>query len=112
MGGAMSERKPWFLVMTPADANRPDAPWLRHGAASRRKVVATPIAIEGWLVILGFVAALVAVMLLIWIRGVAGGALSILAATIMTAVVAGAIVGGFACIVRSRSVRLPPQAPP
>lgn len=104
----MSQRKPWFLLMTPADANRPDAPWLRRGAASRRKVVATPIAIEGWLVTLGFVAVLVGVMLLIWMRGVAGGALSILSGTLLTLVVGGAIIAGFAWIVRARSMRLPP----
>jgi hypothetical protein len=104
----MSQRKPWFLVMTPADANRPDAPWIRHGAVSRRKVVATPIAIEGWLVTLGFVAALVGVMLLIWMRGVAGGALSIPSAVLLTLVVGGAIIAGFVAIVRARSMRLPP----
>src|SRR5688572_20743365 len=108
MGAAMSQRKPWFLLMTPADANRPDALWLRRGAASGRKVVATPIAIEGWLVTLGFVAALVGVMLLIWMRGVAGGLLSVLSAVLLTLAVGGPIIGAFAWIVRARSMRLPP----
>jgi hypothetical protein len=104
----MRERKPWFLVMTPPDANRPDSQWVRRGAASRGKAVATPIALEGWLVTLGFVALLVGAMLLIWLRGVAGGALSIVAAVPITLVVGAAIVGGFVWIPRARSTRFPP----
>ena len=104
----MSDRKPWFLLMTPADANRPDSQWVRQGAASRGKIVATPIAPEGWLVLLGFIGLLVAVPLLIWLRGHASGALSLAGAIIATLVSIGVIVGGVVWIVRARATRLPP----
>jgi len=61
----MADEKPWFLVMTPADANHPETDWLRVGA-SRGKVVALPIAPQGWLALLGFVAILIAVPWAIW----------------------------------------------
>jgi hypothetical protein len=108
MGVLMSDRKPWFLLMTPADANRPDSQWTRQGAASRGKIVATPIAPEGWLVLLGFIALLVVVLLLIWLRGYASGALSTVSAIVTSLVSIGVIVAGFVWIVRARATRLPP----
>ena len=104
----MTDRKPWFLVMTPEDANRPGSQWVRHGAASRGKVVARPIAPEGWLVTRGFVALLVGAMLLIWTRGVASGSLSVPIAVLATLLVGGALIGGFVWIVSARCTRLPP----
>lgn len=59
----MSTDRPWFLVMVPANANRPDSQWLRLGAASRGKVVALPIAWEGWVALMVFVALIVALPL-------------------------------------------------
>lgn len=108
MGAAVSERKPWFLVMTPADANRPDSPRIRYGAVSRGKVVATPIAPEGWLVLLAFVALVVGTVLLIWGRGVTGGSLSIAAGVVATLIAIGVLVGGLVWVIRAGATRLPP----
>jgi len=52
----MAGSKPWFLVMTPKDANGPGADWKREHAASRGKIVARPIAKEGWIALVIFVA--------------------------------------------------------
>jgi hypothetical protein len=43
----MAERKSWFLVMTPAVANRSEARWLCLGALSRGSVVTLPTSAAG-----------------------------------------------------------------
>jgi hypothetical protein len=103
----MSEQRPWFLVKTPADANRPGSGWVRIGAASRGKVVAQPVTWEGWLVVIGFIALLVAVPLLIWLGGLAGGHFSLAEAVVVTMLAVAILVAGFVWIIRSRSTRLP-----
>jgi hypothetical protein len=103
----MPERKPWFLVMTTADANRPGSDWLRVGASSRRKVVARPIATEGWLVLLGFIALLAGAPLVIWLGGFAGGRFGLVSAIVMTILAVAVIVAGLIWVIRARSTRLP-----
>ena len=103
----MSERKAWFLVMTPDEAKRPDAPWLRIGAG-RGKVVAAPIAPEGWLVLVAFVVLLVAAGLAIWTGGYAAGRLSLGWAGILTLIALTALILALIWIVRLRMTRLPP----
>ena len=104
----MSERKPWFLVMTPEDANRPGSQWVRLGATSRGKVVARPIAPEGWYTLVAFVVVLTAAPLIIWLAGFLSGALSLVAAILATIVAVAAIVLGFVLLIRARTTRLPP----
>jgi hypothetical protein len=103
----MPERKPWFLVRTTADANRPGSDWIRIGAASRRKIVARPIATEGWLVLFGCIALLVAAPLAIWLGAFGGGRLSLAPAIVATILAVAAIVAGLIWIIRTRSTRLP-----
>ena len=104
----MSERKPWFLVMRPEDANRQGSEWVRVGAASRGKVVARPIAPEGWYALIAFIILLWAPPLIIWLAGFLSGALSLVAAIIATVIVVAVVVIGFVGIVRVRTTRLPP----
>jgi hypothetical protein len=103
----MPERKPWFLVMTAANANQPDSGWTRVGAASRGKIVARPIAPEGWLTLLGFIALLIAAPLLIWLGGLLGGYVSLVEAIVATLLAIAVLVAGFVWIIRARSTRLP-----
>ncbi len=103
----MPERKPWFLVMRPADANRPDSQWLRQGAASRGKVTALPIAAEGWIALIAFVVLLPAAAAAIWLA-FAAGRLSLYGALGLTIVAEAAIIAGFVMLVRARMTRLPP----
>src|SRR5690349_5151586 len=104
-------RKPWFLLMTPADANRPDSGWTRAGAYSRGKLAARPIAPEGWLATLAFVVLISVAPLPVWLVGLGRGHISLVEAITLTVVIVAAIVGGFVWLVKSRSTRLPPQAP-
>ncbi len=104
----MAERKPWFLVMTPEDANRAGSQWVRIGAASRGKVVARPIAREGWLVLLAFAVSMTLAPLIVWLGLFLTGQLSVVGAVIWTAVAVAAIVTGFVLLVQSRMTRLPP----
>ena len=105
----MSDRKPWFLVMTPEDANRAGSQWIRQGAVSRGKVVARPIAPEGWYALAGFIALLIAVPLAIWLWGFLSGVYSLTFAIIATVLAIAAIVIGFVRLVSSRTTRLPPS---
>jgi hypothetical protein len=109
-GEAQMERKPWFLVMTAANANQPGSGWMRAGAASRGKVVARPIAPEGWLTLLGFIVLLIAAPLL-WLGGLLTGYISLVEAIVMTILSLAVIVGGLVWIIRTRSTRLPPHSP-
>lgn len=104
----MADRKPWFLVMTPEDANRAGSEWVRLGAASRGKVVARPIAREGWLVLLAFAAVLTLAPLAIWLALFLTGVLSLIGAIVWTIVAVAGIVTGFVLLVQSRMTRLPP----
>lgn len=104
----MAERKPWFLVMTQADANRPGSDWQRHGAISTGKIVARPIAPEGWAALAIFVAAWTSGPMLIWLWGFLGGSLSLEAAIIATILFEIVAIGGFVLLVWLRSTRLPP----
>jgi uncharacterized membrane protein YqhA len=103
----VTERKPWFLVMRPQDANRPASQWVRAGAASRGKVVALPIAKEGWLALFAFIAALVAAPLTIWLGLFLSGRISAALAVAATVVVDVALIAAFIALVRSRMTRLP-----
>lgn len=105
----MADRKPWFLVMTPADTNRPDSKWVRLGAASRGKVTALPIAPEGWIALIGFVALLVGAAIVIW-SAFASGRLSVVAALALTIVAETAVIALFVILVRARRTRLPARA--
>jgi hypothetical protein len=100
--------KPWFLVMTPADANRPGSDWQRHGAISNGKFVVRPIAPEGWAALAIFVAAWTTGPMLIWLWGFVSGSLSLESAVLWTIVVEIVAIGGFILLVWSRSTRLPP----
>jgi hypothetical protein len=104
-------RKPWFLLMTPADANHPDSRWTHAGAVSRGKLAARPIAAEGWLATLGFVVLIAVAPLPIWLAGLGQGYVSLVEAITLTVIVVAAIVAGFVWLVRSRSTRLPHQPP-
>jgi hypothetical protein len=104
----MTDPKPWFLVMTPEDANRPGSQWTRQGAVSFGKVVVRPIAPEGWGAILAFVAVLVGATLAIWLWGFRSGTYSLAFAILATVLVVLAIAIGFARLVRARMTQLPP----
>jgi hypothetical protein len=103
----MAEAKPWFLVMTPADANRPGSDWQRQGAASSGKIVARPIAPEGWAALAIFVAVWTAGPMVIWLLGYLGENLSIVSAVLSTIAFEVVVIGGFVLLVWSKSTRLP-----
>jgi hypothetical protein len=104
----MTERKAWFLVMSPQDANRPNSQWVRLAAASRAKIVAMPIAPQGWLVLAGFVLLLIAAGFAIWQWGFATGRLPLVAALLLTLIAVTALVLALIWIIRLRMRRLPP----
>jgi len=103
----MAGQKPWFLVMTTADANWPKSQWVRRGAASRGKVTALPIAPEGWIALFLFVALFAGAGFVIW-SAFASGGLSMVGAFLLTIVVEAVIIVGFILLVRARMTRLPP----
>lgn len=98
--------KPWFLIMTSADANRAASEWKREGAASTRRISVRPIAAEGWAALGIFVSIWTMVPLLIWAFGFAGGSLSMATALIATIAFEIAIVGTFILLVWAKSMRL------
>jgi hypothetical protein len=104
----MSDRKPWFLVMTSDDANRAGSQWLRHGAASRGKIVVRPIAPEGWTALLGFVALLIAAPLYLWTGLFSAGRLSAAGPIIVTVIAIAVLVAGLIWLIRTRMTRPPP----
>lgn len=97
--------KPWFLVMTPADANQSGSDWKREGAASQGKFSVRPIATEGWAALGIFVAIWSMVPLVIWVFGFAAGSLSLTAALLATIIFEIAIVGAFVLLVWAKSTR-------
>ena len=105
----MTGRKPWFLVMTPRDANRPGSQWVREGAASRGKIVVRPIAPEGWCALAAFIVLLVVATLVIWLWGFRSGTYSLAFAIMATVLVILAIVIGFIRLLLARMTRLPPS---
>jgi hypothetical protein len=104
----MPERKAWFLVMTPADANRPGSQWVRVGAASHGKLVMRPISAEGWIALAAFVLLLIAGPLAIWTWWFPAGHLSVTTAIATTVLSVAAIVSALIALVRARMTRLPP----
>ena len=104
----MPDGKPWFLVMTPDDANRAGSQWLRHGAASRGKIVVRPVAPEGWMALLVFVALLIAVPLYLWTSLFSAGRLTAAGAIISTILAVAVLVAGLVWLIRARMTRLPP----
>lgn len=98
--------KPWFLVMTAADANQPGSEWKRVGAASYGKVSVRPVAPEGWLVLAIFIVIWMMGPLLIWGVGFGLGNLAAVPAVIATVVFEVAAVGGFVLLVWAKSTRL------
>lgn len=108
----MAGNKPWFLVMTPRDANQPGADWKRGHAASRGRIVARPIAKQGWVALALFVACWTAIPMLIWIWGYVGGRLSFLIAILATLVLELVAIGVFLLLVRLKSTRRPLESRP
>jgi ABC-type amino acid transport system permease subunit len=104
----MPDGKPWFLVMTPDDANRAGSQWLRYGAASRGKIVVRPIAPEGWIALLVFLALLIALPLYLWTGLFSAGRLSAAGAIIATLIAIAVLVVGLIWLIRTRMTRLPP----
>ena len=102
----MSSTKPWFLLMTPADANQPGSEWKREGAASKGKISVRPIATEGWAALGIFVAIWTTGPLLIWAFVFISESLSIMTAVIATVAFEIAIVGGFILLVWAKSTRM------
>jgi hypothetical protein len=102
------DRKPWFLVMTPDDANRAGSQWLRHVAASRGKIAVRPIAPEGWSALLVFLGLLIVSPLYLWLGLFSAGRLSAASAIIWTILVAAVLIGGLVWLIRTRMTRLPP----
>jgi hypothetical protein len=103
-----TDKKPWFLVMRPEDANRPGSQWVRAGAASRGKVVAVPIAPAGWFVLFGFVFLLSGSLVAIWAGLVVAGLISVVEAIVLTVLVIAALVTALVMVIRARTTRLPP----
>jgi hypothetical protein len=102
----MSNGKPWFLVMTPANANQPGSEWKREGAASKGKISVRPIATEGWAALGIFVAIWTMGPLLIWAFVFVGESLSVVTAVIATIVFEIAVIGAFILLVWAKSTRL------
>lgn len=102
----MTEKNPWFLIVTPANANQPGSQWKRDGAASKGKLSIRPIATEGWLALACFVVVWTMVPLLIWTAGFIAGNLSLEAAILATAAFEIAAVGGFILLLWAKSRRL------
>ena len=104
----MQDGKPWFLVMTPEDANREGSQWLRQGAASCGKISVRPIAPEGWIALLVFLALLIALPLYLWTGLFSAGRLSAAGAIIATILTVAVLVCGLIWLIRTRMTRLPP----
>jgi len=102
------ERKRWFLVMRPEDANQPGSAWFRVGAASRGKLVVRPIAPEGWLSLVAFLMFWIAATMAIWVWGYRSGMFSAAFAIMATVLVAGIVVAAFIRLVCERMTGLPP----
>jgi hypothetical protein len=102
----MAGGRPWFLVMTADDANRPGSSWVRLGAVSRGKVAVRPIAPEGWLTVIVFVLALVGAEIAVWAGAFRSGALSLPSAIVATILIAVIVIAGFIWAVRARMTRL------
>ena len=102
----MPDSRPWFLIMTPEDANQPGSAWKREGAASRGKISGRPIAPEGWAALGIFIVIWTLVPMLIWVGGFVSGGLSLAAAIIATVVFELAIIGAFILLVWAKSTRL------
>jgi hypothetical protein len=102
----MAASNPWFLIMTPADANQPGSEWKRDGAASQGKLSVRPIATAGWLALAIFVSVWTFVPVLIWALGFGLGNLELMPAIIATVVFEIVAVGGFILLVWAKSTRL------
>jgi hypothetical protein len=103
---AMTQGKPWFLIMTPGDANRAGSEWKREHASSHGKIVARPIAREGWIALAAFVALWTTIPMVIWLGGYLGGSLSLIGAIVATVIAEAAIIGGFVLLAWTKSTRL------
>jgi hypothetical protein len=102
----MSSSKPWFLIMTPVNANQPGSEWKREGAVSRGKISVRPIATEGWLALAIFVSIWMMGPLLIWAVGFGLNNLDAVTAVIATIVFEVVVIGGFVLLVWAKSTRL------
>lgn len=98
--------RPWFLIMTPADANKAGSDWKRENAASQGKISVRPIATEGWVALGIFVTIWTMVPLAIWGVGFGLGNLELTPAIIATIVFEIAIIGAFILLVWAKSTRL------
>lgn len=108
----MAGSKPWFLVMTPKDASGPGADWKRERAASRGKIVARPIAKQGWIALAIFVACWTAIPMIIWIWGYLGGRISFGVAILSTIALELVAIAVFLLVVRLKSTRHPVESTP
>lgn len=97
--------KPWFLLMTPSDANQPGSQWKREGAASKGKISLRPIAAEGWAALAIFVVIWTITPLLIWTAGFVAGNISLAAAIVATVAFEIAIISAFVLLVWAKSTR-------
>ena len=108
----MADQKPWFLVMTPADANKLDSQWVRHGAVSRGKVMVLPITQEGWIMLGIFVTSLVVLPTMMWvIYFFIIPDLHIAVPILGTLLAIGLNVTWFIGLVRATMTRVPPTRP-
>jgi hypothetical protein len=98
----LAEFKPWFLVMTPEDANRPGAQGVRRESGAQDRIVIRPIAVEGWIALFAFAATAMAVPLAVWLGMVSPGLMSAALAIAWTVVVEAILVAVFVLLVQSR----------
>jgi hypothetical protein len=98
--------KPWFLILSPADANQPGSEWKREGAASKGKISVRPIAAEGWAALGIFVSIWTMVPLVVVAFAFVRESISIMTAVIATIVFEIAMIGAFILLVWAKSTRM------
>jgi cytochrome bd-type quinol oxidase subunit 1 len=98
----LADHKPWFFVMMPEDADRPGAQRDRREGISRGRMVVWPIALEGWVALLAFVATAIAVPLAVWLGMVLPGLMSTTLAMVWTVIVEAILAATFILLVQSR----------
>ena len=102
-------RNRWFLVMKPGDANKPGSAWFRVGAASRGKIVVRPIAPQGWLSLIAFLAVWLLALLAIWVWGYGSDGFSLEFAILATVLISGIVIAGLIRLVVGHMTELPPD---
>ncbi len=105
----MAEQLPWFVIFKPGDENLPGSPWRRSGPSPRGKVSAMPTGLAGWAVLGGFIASIVAVIVVIWAALFAQGVIDAITAAVLTAVFIGGDVTALILIIRATGARWTPE---